>query len=360
MGCFVEARIEQKLDDPTTFAVRFHEDIRNGRQHVAGSREFAIDEIIAIAVEGRDGLRCLSRGPILESQTELTQGGPGSWFEVRGTDRRDLLAREYREGSWVGKASDVVMGMLSPVFDTVEKDDTSEPYTEQEPLAQRGTDLEFVKKAASENGLHFWISYEGTRLTGSSLRITEVANWRASPSEASFTGAPGAQVLQLAGTSLELRLNVDRERCPNLTKFQLGVDGARPTRLRASTMSTADGQIDTITVNDPRGAVGGEGETLPSIAGVRFLPPQSQGNAGSARTVAEAALREAGFFVTADVSTTRHLLEGVLTPHQIIRVRGIGNANERTPFQVTEVVHVINGASHYMDAKLRTNVQIPE
>ncbi len=89
------------------------------------------------------------------------------------------------------------------------------------------------------------------------------------------------------------------------------------------------------------------------------MAPQPQGNAQTTRTINEAALREAGFFVKAEVSTTRYLLTDVLEPHQVIGVEGIGGVNSATPFRVAEVTHVINGIAHLMDAKLETNAQIP-
>jgi hypothetical protein len=87
--------------------------------------------------------------------------------------------------------------------------------------------------------------------------------------------------------------------------------------------------------------------------------PRPQGGASHARRQSESALRDAGFFVSAELSTTRHLLKGVLEPHQIVAVEGLGGANGRTPFRVKSVTHVINGIGHFMDAVIETNVQQP-
>ena len=73
----------------------------------------------------------------------------------------------------------------------------------------------------------------------------------------------------------------------------------------------------------------------------------------------EAALRDAGFFVSANISTTRHLLKNVLEPHQVVAVEGIGGQNGQTPFRVKSVTHVINGIGHFMDAVIETNAQLP-
>jgi hypothetical protein len=90
------------------------------------------------------------------------------------------------------------------------------------------------------------------------------------------------------------------------------------------------------------------------------MATRPQGNAQDARRRNQAALRDAGFFVSANISTTRYLLKGVLEPHQVVAVEGIGGPNAKTPFRVSQVTHVINGIGHFMDAKIETNVQLPD
>ncbi len=359
LGCLVEVRVEQKLDEPTKFAVRFLEDIQDGQPQKARQPELKLEQIITIAVRDGDDLACLCRGPVLERQAEMTQGGPGSWFEIRGLDRRDLLAREYREGSWAGRASDAAATILAPVYPNVSLDSTEKVYDfDNDPLPQRGTDLEFLKKNAVENGYHFWIGYEGVSesLTGA-LTLLEKANWKASPplGDAPPAGLPS---LPLGDDAITLRFNVPQNDCPNLTKLQLSEDSAQPSAVRTSTQNETDGGQDPLTTTDQAAPLGGAGQGVGQVGTARFMPPQPQGDGQDARTISEAALREAGFFVKAEISTTRHLLKRVLEPHQVVAIEGLGGANAATPFRVAEVVHVINGAEHYMDAMLETNAQV--
>ena len=41
MDCVAEVRVEQTLDDPAQFAVRFHEDIQDGRPRMASDARLA-------------------------------------------------------------------------------------------------------------------------------------------------------------------------------------------------------------------------------------------------------------------------------------------------------------------------------
>ncbi|MEP5807672.1 MAG: hypothetical protein ABJ310_19620, partial [Roseobacter sp.] len=103
---------------------------------------------------------------------------------------------------------------------------------------------------------------------------------------------------------------------------------------------------------------GGAGEGWAAQAPARFIPPRPQGDAQTVRQINAAALREAGFFIKGEVSTTRYLLRDILEPHQIVAVQGLGQSSGNVPFRVAEVTHVINGMAHFMDAKIETNAEV--
>jgi 1-aminocyclopropane-1-carboxylate deaminase/D-cysteine desulfhydrase-like pyridoxal-dependent ACC family enzyme len=69
---------------------------------------------------------------------------------------------------------------------------------------------------------------------------------------------------------------------------------------------------------------------------------------------AESALTEAGWFVEATASTTAHMLGGVLVPHDVVQVEGLGPVDSG-PYQVKSVTHVIKATEHLMDLELRRN-----
>lgn len=369
LGCVVEVRVEQKLDEPTKFAVRFLDDIvdddaggglRTGQLMKPQLNELRIGEIITIAVnKDAEDYACLCRGPILETAQQVTQGGPGSWFEVKGLDRRDELGRNFREGAWAGRASDVAALLLAPVYPAQTIDPTRQMHDQEgNHLPQRGSDLEFLTRNAAENGYHFWISYSSTaEAPGGTLAVMENANWKASPALQDSVPGP-IQPPLLAENPVTLRVHVLQGQCPNTTRFSLTRDGSRPTQVQATTQSTADGQTDGVTVTDQAAPLGGSGDGLAARAPARFIPPRPQGDAQTTRDINAAALREAGFYVKGEVSTTRHLLRNILEPHQIITVEGLGQAAGNVPFRVAEVTHVINGIGHFMDARIETNAEI--
>jgi hypothetical protein len=359
-SCVVEVRVEQTLDQPTQFAIRFQDDIENGKLKKAGVAQLQLGELVTVAVDGgNDRYVCLCRGPILEHENTITQGGPGSSFTIHGIDRRDELAREVREQNWPGRAADVARLLLADVYPLADVQQTEQVYDlNGSSLTQRSNDLEFLTRTAADNGFHFWIGYSGVaELPTASLSVIETAYWKSSPPLQDGLPA-GLPTLPLTNDTLTLRYNVPRDQCANLTKFELTTDGTRPSSASTTTRNLTDGGDEQVDVTDQAAPMASGGQGLAQRAPARQLATRPQGNAQDVRRRNQAALRDAGFFVHADISTTRHLLRTVLEPHRVVAVEGIGGANGRTPFRVAQVTHVINGIGHFMDARIETNVQI--
>ena len=78
------------------------------------------------------------------------------------------------------------------------------------------------------------------------------------------------------------------------------------------------------------------------------------GNQEELQTRSESALTEAGWFVTASATTTAHMLQGVLQPHDVIQVEGLGTRDSGA-YQVSAVTHTINAADHHQEVQLRRN-----
>jgi hypothetical protein len=362
LSCLVEVRVEQSLDGPSRFAVRFQDDLEDGKLKKPGLAELQVGQIVSIVVErGTGQYACLCRGPILQHESRVTRGGPGSSFTVLGPDRRDELGRTERDQNWSGRASDVARLLISPVFALTDIDQTDEIYDlNGNSLPQRASDLDFLTRTSSDNGLHFWIAYsDAAQLPTGALAITETAKWKASPPLQTGLPAGLPPLLPLSDSSITLRHNVPHDQCPNVTSFALNGDGARPSSATASTTNLTDGETDGVETRDQAAPLGGGGQGLAQRAPARALRPRPQSGARNLRRRSEAALRDAGFFVSADVSTTRYLLKNVLEPHQVVAVEGLGGVNARTPFRVKSVTHVINGIGHFMDAVIETNAQIP-
>jgi hypothetical protein len=149
---------------------------------------------------------------------------------------------------------------------------------------------------------------------------------------------------------------VPSNQCPNVTAFQVSVDSDRPSRYRTGSMSTEEVRPSTTDASDPQPPAGQGAQRLGQLGGVvRELCMPGSGDPQETQTRGEAALTEAGWFVQATASTTRHLLGGVLKPHDVIAAVGVGPQLGSAVFRVKEATHVINAAEHFMDLALEGN-----
>src|SRR5262245_50811979 len=136
VDCLIEVRVEQSLDEPARFAVRFQEDISNGEPMIMKAPELQCEQMITIAVQVGDAIKCLVRGPITEVKCSAKLGGPGSWYEARGQDRRIELDRECFRRAWTGRASEAAQAILSQKFDRADVQETRILYGGQRVKGQ--------------------------------------------------------------------------------------------------------------------------------------------------------------------------------------------------------------------------------
>lgn len=370
MDCITEVRVEQFLDEPTQFAIRFQEDIVDDEPMIMKAPELQCEQMIAITVEIDGELKCLVRGPITHTQCAITLGGPGSSVQVQGQDRRIELDRKCVRKAWKGRASDAAERILSDAFDSTDITQTNIIYgaprsgsgQATQTLNQRFTNEAFLKEIARRNNLNYWLSYACKRdrldLTGNSLKIEETANLKPSPPRPKSNGLPKPPIdlIQLLPTvKVALRVNVEPDQCQNVTAFQLEVNPEQPNRFSGSALDESDLSEQSTTATDPQPTIRDKGQRLTACEAERDLCVTTAGNAVELQNKAEAALTEAGWYVRATASTTAHMLGGVLFPHDVLDVEGLGKDNSG-PYQVETVTHVINAADHFMDVDLRRNV----
>ena len=203
--CLIEVRIEQSLDEPTRYGVRVREDIADGKPMAANAPVLQVEQMLTIAVQLEDdSMLCLVRGPITDTTSQYTLGGPGSWYEVHGSDRRVELSRQCFQHAWEGRASDAANTIISGYGFDADIQETSKNYsTSTETLNQRATDLDFLKTIAKDNGFFFWVSYDlapqGLPSPGGQLSVTEKAHLKTSPFRAE---GPGGVLPSISGLKL--------------------------------------------------------------------------------------------------------------------------------------------------------------
>lgn len=358
-GAIAEVRVEQTLDGPSRFAIRFIDDIQDGRLKVANDDRLAIDTVLGVSVEVGGQLVCLIRGPITDQRSSMRIGGPGSAFDVKGLSRLDLLDRQCVRAAWTGRASDVARSILSASFDSVDVEETPRIYEEgRETLNQRSTDLEFLTRIARLNNLRLWVSYEASRSPlGAGLSIAETAHLASSPRRPQGALGAIAGAISLVPTSaLELRVHTGPDQRPNVTAFEVDIDSRRPSRFVAGSMAREDAEPVTTQATDPQPASGAGTRRLDTLGGTqRELCMPGSGDPQDTQSRGEAALTEAGFFVRATASTSSDMLGGVLQAHDVVSAVGVGPRLGRTAFRVRSATHVITPAHQLADLQLDSN-----
>lgn len=363
MACITEARVEQFLDEPTRFAIRFEEDLSGGEPVIMKTPELQCEQMITIGVKVDEAIRCLVRGPVTDVKCSMKQGGPGSWYELHGQDRRVELDRKCVHHAWTGRASAAAETILSRTF-TSDVEQTRIVYggpragggQVTQTLNQRSTDATFIRWIARDCNLHFWLEYD-CQLINEMLGIKEKANLKSSPPrprDAPAGPVPATQITLVPTVPVKLRVNVDKEQCQNVTAFDLTMNPERPNQFVGSSIDDRDVQEHRTTVTDPQPVIRRGDQRLAGCNEQRDVCITSAGNQEELQNRAESALTDAGWFVDATASTTTHMLGGILSPHDVVEVEGLGPVHSG-PYQVKSVTHVINAADHFMDIQLRRN-----
>jgi hypothetical protein len=368
VDCITEVRVEQFLGRSTLFAVRFQEDFSGGQPRIQIAPELGCGEIIAIAVKVGGEIRCLVRGPITKREWSAMLGGPGSWYEIRGLDRRVELDRQHQRKIWSGLESDAAATILKgrkfsrTCIQKTEKiygaGNQNGKYT-TETLNQLDTDEVFLRQIARRNNMCFWIDYDcrrnGLDPSGDSLKIDEIANLRSSPLRSDAKTSLDCQGGKLnRKVDITLRINVNKDKCQNVTAFNIKEDHERPTKFRGTAIDLKTAKINSTDAKNLQPLLAKGGNTLDKCNLERDIWVTTAGDIVETRRKASAALTDAGWFVDAMASSTAHMLGGVLLPHDEIKVEGLGNDHDGD-YHVRSVTHVINAADHFMDFKLRRN-----
>jgi hypothetical protein len=365
MGLVAEVRVEQYLDQPSAFAIRFADDLCDGDSLVRGCAEIEPPALITIAVAAPGGTRCLVHGRVERVNQQLTIGGPGSWVEIHGRDRladldRDIYPRTFPDATVADAVRTLVEGDGSFATEVAE---THKVYARTgDQLSKRGTDLEFLVEQARRHAFALWLD---VACTADGIATKQTVHFRPSPpresDRATGVALPVRDVVLAAdrGTPV-LRATTEGDVCATLTRFAVQVDTNRITRATAAARNDRSGRREPVEGEDRQAPLDRKGRGARAVAGVeRSATIGTAGNEDEAKTALDAALSEEAWFVSATASSTLHTLGGLLVPHLVVGVVGVGRPHDGT-YHVKQVTHVINAADHYMDAELRRNVAVDE
>lgn len=346
--------VQQTIEGPTTFRVRFDIDICDGDFELLEDERLTPgrdDITVSILAFIDDASHVLVHGLITERRIGLVEGGPGSFLEIVGQDRRALMARERRTASHTGRASDVVTRILRSYDFSPDVADTEIQYEEDgNTLNQTGDDLGFVTRLAARNDARFWLTWSATRAP-SGLGISETAHFRPSPPRRQGPGGQTVPVLLAPQLGPSLRLN-SGDGCSNVESFELSSTFESPNQSgRITRINASNGQLEVTEVASPTTPPLGS-DALPQRTRTRQLV--TAGGAQEARIRTQAAINDASWAVQATAQTSVHALLGIPAPHDVIRVTGGGRLNSGDYF-VKAVSHTIDPSNHKLRIELLRN-----
>jgi hypothetical protein len=354
----VEMVVTQSIDAPWTFRIRMAIDVCDGNLTLIDDVRLTPGEpdtevSVLSVVEGET--TCLIHGIITERQMNLSEGGPGSWLEIAGTDRRALMDRETRAEAHAGLASDIVEKLLGDY--EFEKDivPTKIEYREDKnTLNQNSTDLEFVIQLAGRNDCRFWVDATAESDFFGGLEIIETAHFKPSPErpEDSPFGALAALGALLAPDDTPpLKIN-SSDGCSTTGTFELQATAEAPNQSGPMPrVNLDDAKIDEARVTETTNERLGEDVQAPQVRS-RRMP--TAGDAEEAQIQNQAAINDAQWSVRARAETTTDALGGVIQAHQFLEVEGAGVLASGRYF-VESVTHTINPAEHRMNISLLRN-----
>lgn len=327
--------VYEKIDENTHFKLHFVVDVCDGDIAQSLQNITVNGTILSVLVQTDNGLNCLVKGPVLQQESNLVQGGAGSWVRVEGEDLGYLMdqATQFRvTGS--GSDADIVSQIISGYPDMTADVETTPSSTHDEnnhSHVQRESDLAVIKALARRNDYHFWITVDENGQATGHFRPKSL----------------------LGETTADLMVNAEYN---NIEALQVNADSRRPTQTVGLQINLRTREImgNDVTMNDT--ALGDE--NLATAAGsnaqTRHLAATVD-DAGAMQRRSEAALGENQWFINATCRTSVHrLCNKLIRFHTLVNIAGAGNRYSGK-YYVTGVKHTIDAAVHAMELELARN-----
>jgi len=354
-----EIEVTQTIEGPWTGRVRFAVDICGEDMSLLDDARLnpgqPDTEITVIAaLEGTQHV--LLHGIITERQSNFVEGGPGSYLELKLTDRRAVMSRTQYNRAHSGTVGDIVTGIITggePDKYGFEPDvtNTTIDYDEDSnTLNQTEDDLAFVEKLAGRTGSRFWIDWKAeTGFAG--FDVVETAHFKPSPPRPSSNPLGLSLPIKLAPTDAPaLTMNAD-DGCSNLVSFEVSANNEASNQTGTVQRVATDGVVDDTEVTGASDPPLGEAPPATQARTQRVL---SAGGAQEAQVRNQAALNDASYSTRATAETSAQALNGILTAHQIVDVKGAGKINSGQYF-LSSVTHAIDPSMHKMRLELMRN-----
>lgn len=287
---------------------------------------------------GNDALEPVFDGYVTNVNVSLGAAPNSGQLEVSAMDSSVLMSLEEKIATWPNLSdSDIVQQIVSGYGVPVQADTVPTVHQDTDTtIAQRGTDIQFVRSLAQKNGVEFYFETD-----------------KDSGSISAFFRAP-----QLDGTP-QPDLAVQFGDQSNLKSLSIRLTGLRPLNVKAQQIdvkanSASSAQADSsqftrLGATDENALLGGPLGSLvtPQDAQAQMLvlgPPTS--DATELQTIVQAVRDEAGWFLTATGEINSEAYQAVLRPHRVVQLKGAGGAYSGK-YYVTRVTHQLRGDGGY-------------
>jgi phage protein D len=288
-----------------------------------------------IAVRVLDGVTpaILVRGPVVQHDIDVLSGGEGSMVTVSGGDLTVAMGRECRVRNWpsttdAAAAIDVLGDhSLAPMVDLPNTVVHEESHNS---LLQRESDLQFVRRIARRNGCWFWLTYDPLGMATAHLKRPPVGE---APSADLIVNGTGCNV-QLAS----LHVNFERPVMADAMHFDGG------------SLETMNGDVDRSPLTGL--ATYALADIVTSARRSQLSVPVDDTSDLIARS--QAALIDAGWFVTAKVTARQSVLGKILRANTVVNLNGIGSRHSGK-YLVARVAHDIGPGDDIMTVTLTRN-----
>lgn len=324
--------VYERMGETGTYRIRYDVDIREGDLPLLNDSRMDAGSTLAILTMIDNNTYSLVKGPVTGQQVHLEHGGDGSWLEVQGSDTSIVMDRETRSVVWADVTdSDAVNNILKKYGYKPDVQTTKASHSKKKHvLAQRDSDLRFVRRLARRNGFLFWITCED--------KGVETAHFKRPPLDGQ--------------TVAELVINLAS---PNLESLDISWDVERPTSVEGLQLDlNTKGDLNAGVAKTPQTILGDRG--LKAITGdtrsVHLAVPAD--DAGDLQARGEAALIEADWFIQASCQTNLATLGTLVHSHSIVELQGAGRRHSGKYF-VAGVRHTIDATDHRMDLELVRN-----
>lgn len=324
--------VYERMGETATYRLRYDVDIREGDLPLLTDGRLDAGSSLAIQTMIGDNTHCLVNGPVHGQQIHLEHGGDGSWLEVQGSDSSIAMDRETRTVVWADVTdSDAVTNILKKYGYKLDVQTTKASHSKKKHiLAQRDSDLRFVRRLARRNGFLFWTTCDD--------KGVETAHFKRAPLDGQ--------------TAADLIINLAR---PHLENLDINWDVERPTSVEGL-------QVDLNTKKDINAGVAKTPQTILGDRGLQAITGDTRSvhlaapadDAGDLQARGEAALIEADWFIEAKCQTSLATLGKLIRSHSIVELLGAGSRHSGKYF-VAGVRHTIDATDHRMELELIRN-----